>query len=283
MSNDAEAVDTTPTTAAHQKRPKKPRDIDLLTADSVTEANVDQNPVHPADDDHDSGQDDSLERRQVDKELLDRIAGHDCRGKEYDNLKDELWSYASSVMLGKLRTPTEFWSQLPWPPKATEYEMTRLRREPEVREQPATMTAAAGWRIFEKMILKNGEWDPTRGADLKTYFITGCLLAFSNEFRAWQKYEEWQRKERPNGDAGYLDWANLSQGLGEDEIISRVDSSNTLKEFDDIEFKILQLRFQKRLSYKKISGRLGVTEDRVKKTVHRVKRIKEGEDSGGSA
>jgi DNA-directed RNA polymerase specialized sigma24 family protein len=37
--------------------------------------------------------------------------------------------------------------------------------------------------------LRGGDWQPSRGASLKTYFITGCIYTFPNIYRRWWRQQ----------------------------------------------------------------------------------------------
>ena len=43
-------------------------------------------------------------------------------------------------------------------------------------------------------------WNPDGGATLNSWFVTGCLFAFPNEFGKWQTTERWRRDEHVAAD-----------------------------------------------------------------------------------
>ncbi len=73
------------------------------------------------------------------------------------------------------------------PVNLSEAERMYLGRDRERRDDMVTDAVAAGFVILRDRGIRNGGWDPSRGADLKTYFVTGCLLALPNLVRVWRR------------------------------------------------------------------------------------------------
>lgn len=54
----------------------------------------------------------------------------------------------------------------------------------------ASLTVVNALNKFLELALKNKNWDPNKGASLKTYFIGQCKWQFPNVFREWQRTQK---------------------------------------------------------------------------------------------
>jgi hypothetical protein len=60
---------------------------------------------------------------------------------------------------------------------------------PDVVEELANQTVAKSLHYFRENVLMRGQWNPNRGASIKSYFIGQCLIRFPNIYRAWLRTE----------------------------------------------------------------------------------------------
>lgn len=72
-------------------------------------------------------------------------------------------------------------------------------RDPDAVHDLASMTVVNALNAFLEIALKRNNWDPNKGASLKTYFIGQCKIQFANV------YKEWWRTQRRRPPADSLD------------------------------------------------------------------------------
>lgn len=133
--------------------------------------------------------DGSEEVTHDDVALRDELQAAGCTGPLWDRLAVDLAELGFSVMSAWLSTGVI--SQKCW-------EMGRGVNLPhdwtaEDREDLATMAIADGMEILRQALLAN-KWNPEKGASLRTYFLGGCVLAFSNVLRQWKSDRQRYRR-----------------------------------------------------------------------------------------
>lgn len=133
----------------------------------------------------------NLQRRLADQKLLRVLASDGFAGPRYDRFVSELAAYGISVMRGWMHsgyifklTAARGRSLHP-----TEWELERLVRMSDVREELANMTVALALPGFRDKALIGGGWHVDGGASVPTYFMGACVHGFPNQFRSWSKYE----------------------------------------------------------------------------------------------
>jgi hypothetical protein len=136
-----------------------------------------------------------LERRAADKELRDELASTNFTGPKYQIFQEDLARYGISVLRAWMYTGYIFklTTGCGVTLHPTDAELESLHRDPDIREELATMTVAAALPQFREHALAGGGWHPEGGASLTTYFMGACLLAFPNEFsRHRVQRKKWQ-------------------------------------------------------------------------------------------
>lgn len=126
-----------------------------------------------------------LQRRLADADLVAELSRDGFTGPAWELFRDDLVRYANSVMGGWLQTGYIFaltkkrgFAQDPGPEL-----LDQLALDADVRQEIATMTIAVALPRFREKALVGGGWDPEKGANVTTYFMGACVLAFLNEFR----------------------------------------------------------------------------------------------------
>jgi hypothetical protein len=146
-------------------------------------------------------QQENLQRRMADQELLGKLAASEFTGPRYRRFEEELAAYGMSVLRGWMHSGYIFklaagrgFSLYP-----SDSELEELFRDSDAREELANMTVALALPRFRKHALVGGGWRLDGGASLPTYFMGACLYVFPNEFRKrrvyQQKYTRAQRGE----------------------------------------------------------------------------------------
>lgn len=137
------------------------------------------------------------DRLVADRELVAVLAACDFGGPRYDRFVNELARYGMAVLCGWMHSGYVFALSagrgLPVSP--SQDELDQLHRDPEVRQEIATMVVAVALRRFRERALVGGGWQADGGASLTTYFMGACLAVFPNEFRRYRaQRQRWRRQ-----------------------------------------------------------------------------------------
>jgi DNA-directed RNA polymerase specialized sigma24 family protein len=129
-----------------------------------------------------------LDRRAADRDLYNRLIAADFTGPEYRKFANELAAYGISVVTAWLLSGRMF--ELcaardravgSRPQTWTEHDVAGLAND--------TVTAAL--INFQNRALAGTGWEYSEdSASFKTYFLTGCVLAFPNVYRRWKRAEQ---------------------------------------------------------------------------------------------
>jgi RNA polymerase sigma factor (sigma-70 family) len=159
------------------------------------------------------------ERLAEDADLVTWLALNGFAGTDYDRFAYELARYGHAVITAWVRRGLIFGKcrdrglgGLEEPPPGA---MTR----PDVAEELANETVAKSLHYFRENVLMRGQWNPNRGASIKSYFIGQCLIRFPNIYRAWLRTEastnvmlvdDLAIVDRPAGEGAITDPADLA-------------------------------------------------------------------------
>ncbi|MEV4513540.1 sigma-70 family RNA polymerase sigma factor [Dactylosporangium sp. NPDC049525] len=164
-----------------------------------------------------------VQRRSGDEQLRARLAAVGFEGPDYDLFARELAAYGIAVCIAKLETGAIFrdCADLNRPCGAPPSNWSHQDRRTLAQD-----TVAEGLLLFHRKGLVEGDWKPTGGASLKTYFIGACVLRFADVYRAWQKemirWGLWERvaaagaaRQRPPEDPADIVavWDRIQRGL----------------------------------------------------------------------
>lgn len=171
---DSDAADDTDELAELDPR----RESRSVTLDDLDEAEQHEAVRHAAE---------NLARRAADGRLRAELARNDFSGPGYTYFAEELAAYGFAVCRAWLVTGEMFvqcgrrgYAIGSGPERWGEHDVDGLVGE--------TVTQAL--RQFRAKGLRGGGWREDGGASLKTYFITGCVYAFLNAYRAWRTERE---------------------------------------------------------------------------------------------
>jgi RNA polymerase sigma factor (sigma-70 family) len=132
-----------------------------------------------------------VQRRSGDEQLRARLAAVDFSGPDYEQFARRLAAYGLAVCAVKLDTGAIFrdCADLNRPCGDPPRQWSAQDRRTLVQD-----TVAEGLLLFHRKGLVQGDWKPTGGASLKTYFIGSCVLCFADVYRAWQRDKvRWER------------------------------------------------------------------------------------------
>ncbi|MFE3195863.1 hypothetical protein ACFXHA_43170 [Nocardia sp. NPDC059240] len=171
------------------------------------------------------------EGRAADAELFELLQKARFEGPHWERVQDRLARHGLGVMGGWLRSGKIFavTAEKGIALNPTDGELADLQRSAELRADLKTMSVAVGLCTFRRRALDGNGWDPTGRASMATYFVTGCVLAFVNEFTRQRKEEQrWAaltRLDDPGTDLNGLLTSLISAppGMGPEEFATRTD------------------------------------------------------------
>jgi DNA-directed RNA polymerase specialized sigma24 family protein len=143
-------------------------------------------------------QQESLQRRLADQELLAELAEGKFTGRLYERFENELAGYAMAVLCGWMHSGYIFnlAAARGFTLNPSEKELDELFRKSDVREELAIMTVALALPRFREHALVDGGWRFDGGASLSTYFMGACLYVFPNELRKRRAQRtRWHRQD----------------------------------------------------------------------------------------
>ncbi len=92
----------------------------------------------------------------------------------------------------------------------------------------AVDTVVRSLRSFLDNVLKQGKWDPARGASLKTFFIGQCLLQFPNVYKRWTRERARWNPIVLEGDQDVLDRRAGTSEPADRPLLSRAGAAQAL-------------------------------------------------------
>ncbi|GCD99781.1 putative transcriptional rgulator [Embleya hyalina] len=128
------------------------------------------------------------ERLVRDVERVEEMRVHDFTGARYEAFADDVCRYGIRFLNARLRTGeiVVACAERGRPVRFTEEDLKTFSRSRADREDLAVMTVTQAILRFTKQALRDGGWDPQRGALLTTYFCGLCLLVLGDTYRAWR-------------------------------------------------------------------------------------------------
>ncbi len=121
---------------------------------------------------------DTAAQLQADRKLRDALAAEGFAGRAYAQFEEEIVSYGYQIMIAWLRTGFIFIAC-----RESGLKLPSKRISPSEIEDLTQETVANALYAFRKRGLKEGGWQPERGASLKSYFKGALLLQFANIWR----------------------------------------------------------------------------------------------------
>lgn len=118
----------------------------------------------------------------ADIELRDQLQATGCTGPEWEYVATEVARYGWSVMSAWLNTGVIVQKCRD---KGRRIELPNAWTVDD-REDLVATAVSDGIAMFRQALIDD-LWKPERGASLKTYFLGGCILAFPNALRKWQR------------------------------------------------------------------------------------------------
>ncbi|WP_206796263.1 sigma-70 family RNA polymerase sigma factor [Amycolatopsis sp. MtRt-6] len=141
----------------------------------------------------------SRERRRNDQKLLDHLAAANFSGPSWEHVATQLASYGVTVMKAWMGSG-EIFARCREKGRALGPMPNWWGRDDHVDLANDTVTSAL--RTFKANQMAGQGWAVDGGANLNTYFIGTCILAFPNVYRAWLKEHNTKAAERREAAVG---------------------------------------------------------------------------------
>lgn len=210
-----------------------------------------------------------LARRAADVELVRRVQLEGFDGKIWFRLSRELVAYATEVLRVWVRTGQVF--------RRCREKGFHVRPPPRGgmavldTEDLADETVAFAITRFQREVIAAGEWDPTRGASLSTFFIGMCLKQFPTTYAEWCRRSARDAREEQAANNVF----HITDERGRTWRTAPLDEhvAATFAEHvpDEVTRNILWLRDQG-YSQAEISHLLGITEGSIESRLYRLRR-----------
>jgi hypothetical protein len=131
---------------------------------------------------------------------------------------------------------------------------------------------------FMRRQVLHGGWDSTRGATLKTFFVTASLYGFAREYRIYYQEEiGGHRLEYCVDDVGLVVDRNLKYGPGppenpESTTVDRDTLRRLLPPDTDPDLLTILVRISQHFTQKEIADELGISEEAISSRIRRFRR-----------
>ena len=127
----------------------------------------------------------NIARLAGDRRIVEELTASGFGGVHYVYFATELAKYGIAVITGWIRKGVIFQRVAakgfghPMHPPDGAFD------DEDAPGELANEVVAVALKYFREEVLIPGEWDPSRGASIKTYFIGQCLMRFSNVYKRW--------------------------------------------------------------------------------------------------
>jgi DNA-directed RNA polymerase specialized sigma24 family protein len=127
---------------------------------------------------------DTDDRRLADIRLRDALVAEDCDGVVWKRIREELAAYGYVVIMSWLRSGKIFAEC-----RKRGCVLRPLPRDWQLDDlvTVTTDTIITAIEDFRRKAVLGGGWDSGKKASLETYYVSGCVYAFPNAYRAWRR------------------------------------------------------------------------------------------------
>ncbi|WP_406436583.1 hypothetical protein OHB14_61980 [Streptomyces sp. NBC_01613] len=202
-------------------------------------------------------QQESIERRLRDRQLVELLGQGGFAGFEYDRFVEELARYGISVLRGWMHSGYIFHllAVRGFRLNPHELQLENLTDNSELREELASMTVACALPRFRQRALMGGGWRFEGGASITTYFIGACLYVFCNE---WRKHCAGEKRHQRSLQQQKVVYEDAASTLGvPDDILGNLQVLEHLRGIQDPRTRAaIAMRFDGH-SYEEIREMLG--------------------------
>lgn len=207
----------------------------------------------------------------ADRALYERLQQDDFVGREMEQLRQELWVYGWKVLRAWMRDGTlvEKCGERHISITARWHEIETLKRRGDIRDEVAHDAVQSAVALFTEEFLPAGQWDPDRGATMRTYFTVTCMLMFRDAFKKWASRHRRHLAMTANA---VIDSDQVGRDLPPDEaVIYRWTIQRILRDATWEARAICSLLYQQKMTQKEIGDALGMTSRAVEGHMRRLR------------
>jgi len=224
---------------------------------------------------------DTEDRRQADIRLRDALVAEDCDGRAWRRFSEELSAYGYMVVMSWLKSRKIFAECA-----SRGFHLGSAPRDWEDDDlfTLTTDTVVNAVEHFRSKAVLGGGWDPEGRASLTTYFITGCVFAFPNVYRAWRRdFEKRMDNAARTVDTDELmEVAATSPDPGE-VVTARFEAKRALASIKDDNTRRAVILREAGYSVDEVADWLGTTPGSVRGALQRVRKGRGTFDQEGGA
>lgn len=222
---------------------------------------------------------DQLERLEGDIALINELVLTGYSGPLWNKLANALAEYGHQVLITWIRTELIFGKCAEKGLGMYLAGIPRLRLTNEDVEDITQETIIRALASFKETVLREGRWDPKKGASLKTFFVGQCLIRFTSVYR-----KESLRIRRENGTVSTLIDTSASNDLhSETDDPQKVlgheeDLHFTLDQIPSREARVAAWLISEGYSQPEIAEILGTTVGSIESHLYRYRKANRPED-----
>ncbi|MDC2951066.1 hypothetical protein [Streptomyces heilongjiangensis] len=207
----------------------------------------------------------------ADRALYERLQHDEFVGRAMEQLREELWVYGWKVLRAWMRDGTlvEKCGERHIPVPARWHEIETLKQRGDIRDEIAHDAVQGAVAVFTEEYLPAGQWDPDKGATMRTYFTVTCMFAFRDAFKKWASA---YRRHLALTASTVLDGELVGRNLPPDEAaIYRWTVQRILQDATWEARAICSLIYQQKMTQKEIGDELGMTSRAVEGHMRRLR------------
>jgi DNA-directed RNA polymerase specialized sigma24 family protein len=210
------------------------------------------------------------ERLKADGELFDSLMLQGFDGPDWEKFRRALAEYAVRVLRSWIRSGRI--AQECARQKCPCMPLTARARSREESQDLATDTVAEALCFFRDEVLGKGQWDRTKGASLRTFFMGACLFCFRNVYRDWRRLQRRMASANPNptDDTCHHIEDERADRNPERRVINAFTAREVLTDVDEVTREMLALDADGE-SYAEIGRRFGKTAHAVESRLYRLR------------
>jgi DNA-directed RNA polymerase specialized sigma24 family protein len=211
------------------------------------------------------------EQLAADRALYERLQHDKFVGRAMEQLRQELWVYGWKVLRAWMRDGTlvEKCGERHIPVPARWHEIETLKQRSDIRDEIAHDAVQGAVALFTEEFLPAGQWDPDKGATMRTYFTVTCMFAFRDAFKKWASSH---RRHLAMTASNVLDGGRVGRNLPPDEAaVYRWTIQRILQDATWEARAICSLIYEQKMTQKEIGDELGMTSRAVEGHMRRLR------------